>query len=320
MKGIARWLNGILPIVLIAAMALPAAFGADTVEPADSQCPACRADFAIYAAENEPGGISEARALEAFLKKLDITSEIVTARELADGILHADAQPRYRGIISAGGHAQIRTNTLKGAARDNMRTFISRGGSYLAFCAGAYYAAVDLLWAEGNSVPQMNVPRDYQAIHTLNDLGVFTGGVAQGPFGWHPVRNGSRQDAVVVDTENPAMARIGIPKQVVLHYANGPFFTVTQPPPGYQVWARARAPEGTPANARIGDGEPSVVSYDHEAGKVILFAYHPVMVPYPNATDAARQELNFQSHNLLRAALFTALRRPVDPMPRSLVP
>ncbi len=56
-------------------------------------------------------------------------------------LLYPDNEPRYRMIYVNGGSAGAHGKSLTSQGRDNYRTFVNNGGSYLGSCAGAFIAA-----------------------------------------------------------------------------------------------------------------------------------------------------------------------------------
>ena len=56
-------------------------------------------------------------------------------------LLYPDGQPRFRMIYTNGGKATSHGRSLTAKGRDNVRTFVANGGSYLGTCAGAYIAS-----------------------------------------------------------------------------------------------------------------------------------------------------------------------------------
>lgn len=56
-------------------------------------------------------------------------------------LLYPDGEPRYRMVYMNGGRATKHGRTLTEEGRENFRTFVANGGSYLGSCAGAYISS-----------------------------------------------------------------------------------------------------------------------------------------------------------------------------------
>lgn len=56
-------------------------------------------------------------------------------------LLYPDGQPRYRLLLVNGGKASEHSASLDDAAREHMRQFVRAGGSYVGFCAGAFFGS-----------------------------------------------------------------------------------------------------------------------------------------------------------------------------------
>ncbi len=64
-----------------------------------------------------------------------------TEEDLNGVLLYPDNEPRYRMVYVNGGRATKHGRTLTDEGRENFRTFITNGGSYLGSCAGAYISS-----------------------------------------------------------------------------------------------------------------------------------------------------------------------------------
>ena len=63
------------------------------------------------------------------------------SKDLNGRLLYPDGQPRYRLLYVNGGNSTSHGQSLGENGRDNMRTFVRNGGSYLGICAGAFLAS-----------------------------------------------------------------------------------------------------------------------------------------------------------------------------------
>lgn len=78
-------------------------------------------------------------------------------------LLYPDGQPRFRMIFMNGGGAARHGASLGEAGRQNIRTFVRNGGSYVGSCAGAFLSSAGALGKDG------------QIHHTDCYLGIWPG-------------------------------------------------------------------------------------------------------------------------------------------------
>lgn len=314
--------------------ASPMASGPTASVNTPTKCPACVADVAIYDESWEDDGVweEEVIALRYLAAGYGWSARVVGAAAIAAGELGAGAARRYRMFAAPGGFAATRARTLSAAGDQALREFVTSGGGFVGFCAGAYWAADTVSFAtiaSGRPGPY-NAATDYRSYPY--DLGLFPG-VARGPFGWEPWAGGARLNyqPVRINRLSADMRAAGMPARVRLLYGGGPFFAPSPTPPDWQVWATAVAPSGTPARASAGKGEPTVVRFRYGAGTAVLFAYHPAILVHSRA-DGVRlhqyhQEgkihwrrggrsfarINADSRNLVHAAFDAAMGLPIEP-------
>ncbi|MCC7075626.1 MAG: hypothetical protein IT198_00730 [Acidimicrobiia bacterium] len=278
----------------------------------NADCPSCTKDFALYDPGYEDDGVweDEVTALVSMFDEFGWTYERIGSDEINAGGLGTGESRRFRGLVAPGGWAWWRNRFVTAAGESGIRAFVESGGNFVGFCAGAYWAADAVTFAEGD--------RDYQTYEY--DLALWPG-TTMGPLAWMPWNGGTNAnlDAVAIDTSNPTMAAIGVPGEVRLFYAGGPWFVADPAPAGLEVWGRAVAPVG--AATTDGTGEATIVRYGVGAGNVILFAYHPEMLIDSGADGVTLQSLyperqiawdtgglsmdavNLQSWNVAHAAL-----------------
>lgn len=87
-------------------------------------------------------GISFSRS-GASSEEITLQNDIVSGSlEDTNGrLLYPDGQPRYRLLFVNGGSASTHGQSLDEKGRENMRTFVNNGGSYVGTCAGAFFAS-----------------------------------------------------------------------------------------------------------------------------------------------------------------------------------
>jgi glutamine amidotransferase-like uncharacterized protein len=304
-------------------------------------CSACVADFALYDPNRPDDGVwdDEVTALEAAFDAYGFTHRSMGAGTINDGgLLTRDGNRRYRALIAPGGYAFQRKQAVNSDGDAHIRKFVRRGGNYVGFCAGAYWATGQIDWAEratgGGGTYNRSGDRWTDYAPYAYDLGLFDA-TAMGPFGWVPWNGGKNASYQVaaIDTSNAVMRKIGLPANSRFYYGGGPVFTDVQTKPRrYDVWAKAMAPPGTSAAASAGNGEPAIVRVSHGRGDVILFSYHPAILIHSKVDDVklsgfideddytwdtgeqTQSEVNLQSWNILHAALQVAANERVSPI------
>jgi glutamine amidotransferase-like uncharacterized protein len=323
--GIEKLPIRLLELLMLTLIFLSIGAGPAFTTPLDSPCPQCRADFAIYdpPSTDEPDGVwsEEVSAIEALLTHSGWSSRRIGYREINEGTLGRGEGRSYRAIIAPGGLAYYRDLQVDARGDQKLREFLESGGGYIGFCAGAYWAAGNVVVAINSSGNggKANLESDYTAYpYTLR---LFAGD-AKGPLGWFPWDNGSNVNFELarIDTANPVMKRIGMPAQTRFLYGGGPFFSNLFPAPaGLEIWARAVAPTSA-ARKLSGADAPMVIRFRLGEGNVVLFGYHPdilvrdsrdrmTLAPLDEEKiewklgSQTFEEINLASWNLVHAAL-----------------
>jgi glutamine amidotransferase-like uncharacterized protein len=320
-RGLLR-VAGLALAIGIAILAAPCVALAD--KPAPGSCPACVADFALYDPGTADDGVWEedVTALESIFTAYGFTWRKVDAPAIARGALGSGKGRRFRALVEPGGSAYTRDASLGAAGVARLRSFVSSGGAYVGFCAGAWAAVSTARWDYYGNGWFQSYPYN---------LRLFAG-AGVGPLGWIPWRDGTNANfaAAVIDTANATMRAAEMPARTRFLYGGGPWFEPYGRLPGWEVWARAAAPPG--ALSRAGDGKPTIVRHGYGKGTVILFAYHPEILVGSDADgvvltgvydeaaiawDTGGQsfaEIAVDSWNVVNAALQVASGRPVTPV------
>ncbi len=291
------------------------------------------ADFALYDPGYEDDGVweEEVTALKAMFFNYNWSYRTIDHNDINNGELGSGINRRYKALIAPGGWAAYRELAVTPTGENNIRDFISNGGNYVGFCAGAYWASDIVDWSQtatgGNGT--FNQESDYFQYDYNLDL---LNGSAKGPFGWTPWNDGDTASFQIakINLANPTMSLIELPDTTRFFYYGGPVFTnFSSTPDNYEVWATAVAPIGTALEARIGENEPTVIKFNYGSGNVILFSYHPEILINSDVDniklsqfvnedslvwDTGNQtleEINLQSWNIVHAALQIANNEPV---------
>lgn len=327
----ARTSSLLLALVLIT----PALSGQDDCGGSDDSCPSCVADIALYDPGYENDGVweEEVQALITLFNTYNYSYEIIDHQDINAGRLGEGDAQRYRALVAPGGYAYWRNRAVSATGEAAIRGFVSGGGGYVGFCAGTFWTAETVVWAEESTGGggAYNSPSDYAAYPY--DLGLLKG-QATGPFGWKPWEGGyaASLEPAAMDTSIPTLALLGMPAKTRFFYYGGPVFSFDEIPVGLEIWGRAIAPAGLPEDAKTGAGEPSIVRFREGEGEVVLFSYHPeilmgsevdgLTMSDPLAeeqveVDTGEQtldEINYQSWNIVNGALSLATGRPVAPI------
>lgn len=222
-------------------------------------------DFAIYDPIDGKDGVwsAETHALEPTLKKMGYTVQIIGDEELQT-LPYA-----FSALIQPGGYGTHRVKRIGAQGFKNIRKFIREGGGYVGFCAGSYLATSHWDWAEESTRQngKLTDPDDYIQYINPSIASLFVGW-AVGPFAWHPWNHGTTAASM-----EPVLLN---GKVTELFYYGGPYFDFDKKPDGFQIWARAIAPKGTPQYARDADGQPTIVKFNLGDGNVVLSSYHPI--------------------------------------------
>lgn len=271
-------MNGIIRILgltaVIAALAAPSAF-------------AYKADYAIYNPGTSGDGVwdDEVKAIKAVLKNYGWSYKSVGPEQLNSGeLMSGSGALNYRALLSPGGWAYQRELATTVFGERNLREFVKAGGGFVGLCAGSYWAADTVSFAENatGGGGKYNVASDYQDYDY--QLALFKG-TAKGPFAWTPWDGDATLELADINNSNSTMDKIDMPGKTRFYYAGGPFFIPSsEKPANYEVWAKAVMPDDVSSKATIGKNQPSVIRFTEGKGNVVLFAYHPTIL-IKNASD-----------------------------------
>lgn len=190
---------------------------------------------AIY---NGPGVWPESlKSIENILTEMGVPWKEISAEELNGG---KDIS-QFKAVIFPGGWAPAFNEAVKPEGMENIRTMVKKGGVYIGFCAGAYFAAGTVVW-EGINYPY--------------PLGLFNGWMI-GPI----IVPWPEQKMTSVKTSDG---------NITMLYYGGPLFypavkqTVTILATWNEYWQ-----------------SPAAVIGNYGKGKVVLFGPHPEVSSEP---------------------------------------
>jgi glutamine amidotransferase-like uncharacterized protein len=296
-----------------------------------------QADFAIYNT-NQPQAVDgvwkeEVAALEKLLPQWGYTFVEVGPADIQDGKLLNESGLRYRALIMPGGYSAPRYWALHTKGPQQIRAFLEKGGNYLGFCAGAYYAAQNIRWAEKSSDDQVNRRENYYHFPNVGALDLLPSKSSnatleisnhdadekfqgpQGPLGWSSYADLVHHPEKRIEPTQVATGlakKLNIPDVVKLYYFSGPAFVGYEHEKNVEVWARAVAPLRVGKDYAFGADQPTIVRYrpkGSQAGSVVLSAYHPVMA-HPSQTEKEYRD----SLSLLNAMLQVAANQKIRPL------
>lgn len=197
------------------------------------------------------------------------SADTLVQRELLGGsamdengiLLYPDGEPRYRMIYMNGGGAASHGRSLGEAARENIRTYIRNGGSYVGSCAGAFISSLGALG------------KDSLIHHTDCYLGIWPGHTLGTAL------SGSRTN-LYMDAKSPLLnySSFGGDRQVDSVYHNNGCFALrdTAWPHETEVMARYST-KGRERLKRDIDMQACIWAYKANAasGRVIACGSHP---------------------------------------------
>ena len=184
-------------------------------------------------------------------------------------LLYPDGEPRFRMIYVNGGQSYTHGPSLMAAGRDNFRTFVYNGGSYLASCAGSYIGAMGIIEAGTTTT---NAP-----MMAYNGyLGLWPGLVDNtGLTNAYPDYTIPKESPLLKYDNFGGDYRVDSIKQW-----NGPYFSEYASVPGTEVLAYFDYPAYRCHN------HPSIISYkpSAECGRITLIGGHPEQYTEGEAT------------------------------------
>lgn len=170
----------------------------------------------------------------------------VTSTEIRSGVL-----AEFDLLILPGGSGSKQAYALEEEGRAEIRDYVSGGGGFIGFCAGAYLASADYTWSL-NLLDAKVLDRK----HWARGKGTVRLGMSQGG-----------QDFFGLEQEN-----------VSIHYGQGPLLAPAGNPkiPDYEVLAEYEteiAKNGAPKGIMI--GTTAIAAGKFGKGKVLCFSPHP---------------------------------------------
>lgn len=263
--------------------------------------PACPIDFAVLksSSANDHVWDEEGDHLKAFIAKMGWSFADITYDQINQGLLGMGENKKFCSIVLPGGYISARAQMISTVGRQHLRDFIRTGGGYIGFCAGAQHAScrLEIAYSAGRD-NHLHQDFDYQPM-TLPLLQLWDV-TARAPYDWAPFLDGETLESVRLTTNAPSLKKINLSSSITrMRYHGGPTFYFTQKPAGLEVWGRAMTPSHLRGGHFRATGQPTIVKFDYEAGRVILFSQHPVF-----SVDAESDTIN---ETLLLVALQTMM-------------
>jgi|GEM_PF-2539254 len=187
----------------------------------------------------------------------------------ADDVNNNDFSQYYKLIFFPGGWAGGYNEYINETGYQNIRDFISSGGSYMGMCAGSFFVSDIVHWRENSETDTPQNVYDYPldiwpgiADGAINDFQPWDSS-AQTGCGFYP---GARMvdlkiDRTLMPESNPVVN--------VLYYG-GPIY---RPPNG--KWTNEEIIARYDMNGFSGDEEPAMMIFPYGSGRVFLSAVHP---------------------------------------------
>lgn len=188
--------------------------------------------------------------LELLKTRPDLAVTTLSGEDIRDGKLHD-----YDVVIFPGGSGSKEAASLDSLGRDQVRTFVRKGGGYLGICAGAYLASAEYDWSL-HILDAKVLDRSHWA-RGHGDVEVSLTGAGQKFFASEAERR------TVLYWQGPLLAPAGKP-EIPDYETLGTFATEI---------AKNGAPQGVmPGTTAIAQGR-------YGAGRVFCFSPHPERTP-----------------------------------------
>ncbi|HVM51236.1 MAG TPA: BPL-N domain-containing protein [Candidatus Acidoferrum sp.] len=201
------------------------------------------------------GGSTASNCVHATLGILHSNSFDVTT--ITPGAIRAGGLTNFTVVMFPGGGGTTQAKSLQQSGCAQVERFVARGGGFVGTCAGAFLAArgynKETTWLE------------------LVDARVVD--VA------HWDRGTGEARIHILNPKHPILA--GFPENLTVHYVNGPLLapgTVTNPPP-YETEAVFASDVHDHAPAGIMPGTTCMTTSTYQAGRCVLFSFHPELTP-----------------------------------------
>lgn len=171
---------------------------------------------------------------------------MVTPQDIRDGVLKD-----YDVLIMPGGSGSKQSSMLEEQGRENIRNYVSSGGSYVGICAGSYLASSHYPWSLGILNAKV-----WDRSHWNRGTGTIE-------------LEFSKSGCELLKTDK---------SQLECYYGQGPLLVPDNQPdlPGYEVLASYGteiAKKGAPEGAMV--GTHAIVRTKFGEGRVICFSPHP---------------------------------------------
>ena len=197
----------------------------------------------------------------------------------------------YKLIIFPGGWAGGYNEYINQSGYQNLRNFISGGGSYLGMCAGAFFACDEVYWREGddeNSTPQQIYDYPLNLWAGIGDgvIRDFVGWTDNTYFGDHP---GTRMTDIKIDS---TLLPEADPTINVLYFG-GPVFR-----PNAGKWGSTKVIARYDMDGYSADEFAAMILFPYGSGRVFLSAVHPE-ISVAGSGSGSYLYYNSSAHRLL---------------------
>jgi glutamine amidotransferase-like uncharacterized protein len=199
-------------------------------------------------------------AIESMLTWAGVSYEEVTYNDINNT---SNLSSLYKVLIMPGGYASAYNYWISETGKSNIRNFVYDGGGYLGICAGSYFAADKITWY-GTTYDGDFMTNAYGQT-TGYDLDLFPGtgigpqdDIANYNLGYYSMAT------FQFNSSNDVLSGYkSTPYREDLLYYGGPYFSIDS---GTTVQTLATYQS---------NGQPGVVAFNYNSGKVVLFGPHP---------------------------------------------
>jgi glutamine amidotransferase-like uncharacterized protein len=190
----------------------------------------------------------------------------------ADDVNNNDLRPYYKLLFFPGGWAGGYNDFITETGKQNIRDFVSSGGSYVGMCAGSFFIADTVFWRENPSADSPQNVFGASAGYTLDMWdGVADGAIIDfAPWDTSEVGCDNFVGARMVDiTVDQGLLPEAVPSLNVLYWG-GPIYR-----PNAGQWTQEKVLARYDMDGFSGDEEPAIVTFPYGEGRILMSAVHP---------------------------------------------
>lgn len=205
-------------------------------------------------------------ATESLRLHLSPNYAVVSVSELA--LLNDPWMYKTLMLVVPGGADLPYCDVLNGKGNERIAQFVKKGGKFIGFCAGGYYASGRCEFEEGNKQMEVSGSRELKFFPGTAKGCVYKGFVYES-------HDGARAATMDVETDKFAeFPDLKVPKKVSVYYNGGGMFMAASKFPNVDILARYTGPTDV-----LDPDMAAVVHCKVGKGHVLLSGTHPEFTP-----------------------------------------